>query len=157
MKALWIASLAIALSSSVAAADPKKEIAKEFEKSQASIVKSCGCKVQFTFSRKLDFTTKNGSSLALNVYKVADLVADEARQWCKEGDDFKEKFCAQVNSVDVDEDRATGNPYTKALGKGAFRSFIATKTNVLSNAGGNWVKGFLREGKMPEHKPDRED
>ncbi len=154
MKAVWLMLAGVVASSSLAHAEGKKEIHKAIEKTTAAIKSDCGCGVQFSYSKGLDFTSKNGSSLALNVRKVVEDIGDRAHQWCKQGEDFRDKLCLMINLVEIDEDASTDRPYTRATGKGTFRSYIATKTNVISNHGGAWVLPFLKEGKMPERKSD---
>ncbi len=156
MKALL--ALALVTSSSLAFADQgplHKDIQKEIVKTHREIQQACGCGVAFSYDRDLDFTTENGRSLAYNVEKTVDDIGTRSVHWCKQGDDFRGKYCAMVKSVEVSQDTSTRRPYTRAVGPGVVRSYIAAgNPKQLSNHGGAWVEKFLQTGRMPERKPD---
>ena len=156
MKTQWIICLAVSLAgSSTALAGSKKDIAKEVVVTAKAVKDACGCSVQFTYSKKLDFTTEHGSDLAFNIEKSIESTGESAERWCKESEDHAAKFCTMVKTVDTDEDTKTTDPYSLAIKKGVIRSFIGGKNpKQRSYHGGIWVEPFLQTGKMPERKVD---
>ena len=154
MRIKWIVALGVVvMASSPAFAEGKKEIQKQIEATSKVVSDGCGCKVQFSYSKKLDFTKENGSSLGLNVRKTIEDVGPAAVKWCKQGDDFKEKFCGLVKAVEVDEDKTASSPYSTAAGSGVIRSYLSTKNPNVISYDGSWVEHFLQTGKMRDRKP----
>lgn len=158
MNARWLITLGtLALAAPAALASPAKAIHKEIVTTNKALTTACGCTVQFSYSDQLDFTAPNGRSLAYAVEKSIEGVGEDAARWCRQGEEFQDKFCLMVRAVEIDADSSTLRPYSIAPARGVVRSYLATKNaKQIRNHGGNWIDYFLKHGKMPERRADDE-
>jgi hypothetical protein len=133
----------------VVSADGPDRIEAEVADTNRGLSEECGCTLSFSGWRAMDFTTSYGSSLAFNVEKDIEGIGDEARSFCRNGDAHKQKFCTSVRTVTF-HTTTLANPYAEAAQDHTVRSYISiANTNQLMNGGGNWVRPYMEDGRMP--------